>query len=213
MIKAVIFDFDGVIAESFDIKTNAFRKLFSKETKDAEEAIIKYHVQNGGVSRLEKFKYIYQNILKRELTEEKFKALCRDFSNLVMDEVVKCPYVKGAREFLEEGYKKFKFYVVSGTPQFEMEEIIKRKNIAAYFRKIYGSPPEKTISVKDILTTEGLLGEDAVYIGDALSDYEAAVVNSVKFIARINSNEELFNNIECIKIKDLSNIGEILRKL
>ncbi|GAF78578.1 unnamed protein product, partial [marine sediment metagenome] len=28
MIKAIIFDFDGVIVESSDIKTEAFRELF-----------------------------------------------------------------------------------------------------------------------------------------------------------------------------------------
>lgn len=43
-----IFDFDGVIVESADIKTNAFAELFEREGKDAEEKVVEYHLKNAG---------------------------------------------------------------------------------------------------------------------------------------------------------------------
>jgi len=49
-------------------------------------------------------------------------------------------------------------------------------------------------------------------VGDAMSDYIAALNNSVNFIARINNNESLFNNIQCLKVRDLSNLNTIIEQ-
>ena len=46
MVKALLFDFDGVILESADIKTAAYRRLFEREYPDKLEelpaSLIKY---------------------------------------------------------------------------------------------------------------------------------------------------------------------------
>ena len=55
-IKAIIFDFDGVIVESMDIKTQAFAHLFRKCSEDIIKKVIQLHLDNGGMSRYEKFK-------------------------------------------------------------------------------------------------------------------------------------------------------------
>ena len=43
MIKAIIFDYDGVIAESNFIKTEAMEILFEKEGKEIQSKVVKYH--------------------------------------------------------------------------------------------------------------------------------------------------------------------------
>ena len=63
MIKAIIFDFDGVIADSNNIKTDAFVKLFEGYPSNIKEMIRMFHLQNGGMSRFDKFRYIYANII------------------------------------------------------------------------------------------------------------------------------------------------------
>ncbi|MDD5437468.1 MAG: HAD hydrolase-like protein, partial [Candidatus Omnitrophica bacterium] len=84
MLRAIIFDFDGVLVESVDLKTGAFAKLFAAEGEDVVRKVVEYHLGNTGVSRFDKFRYIYKNILNRELSEEKFADLGRDFADLVM---------------------------------------------------------------------------------------------------------------------------------
>ena len=213
MIKAIIFDFDGVIVESLDIKTNAFPKLFEQEGEDVIKKIIDYHLKNAGVSRYEKIKYIYKEILNRPLADEVFQMLCDRFANLVVNSVVMAPYVKGAKEFLENYASKYKCFVASATPQREIEKIVQRRNIKHYFSAIYGSPFKKMDAVKDILVKEAIEPANAVYIGDALSDYIAARDNSVNFIARINKNESIFINSNCLKIKDLMNLDSMIETL
>ncbi|MBL7129817.1 MAG: HAD family hydrolase [Candidatus Omnitrophica bacterium] len=210
MIKAIIFDFDGVIAESVDIKTKAFAKLFEQEGEEIVKRVVDYHLSNTGVSRYEKFKHIYKEMLKKTLTEVEFQGLCNKFKNIVVDSVVKAPFVRGAKEFLENYVSKYKFFIASATPQDEIEDIVTQKQLLRYFMGVYGAPKKKTDIAKEIISDNNLLPEEIVYIGDALSDYEAANTNSINFIARINNNEHIFDDIYCIKMENLVNLEDIL---
>ena len=210
VLKVIFFDFDGVIVESVDIKTHAFAKLFEREGGDFVKRVVDYHLENTGVSRYEKFRYIYQEILNRPLMENEFQILCDKFANLVVENVVKAPYVKGTIEFLENYASKYKCFVVSATPQKEIEEIIQRRNIQRFFKGIYGAPTKKSDAVKNILLSEGIESSKAVYIGDAMSDYTAAKNNNVRFIARINGNEAVFTHVDCLKITDLTNLTDVI---
>ncbi len=213
MIKAIIFDFDGVIAESVDIKTEAFMELFKKEGKAAVKKIVNHHLVNAGVSRYEKFRFIYREILNRDLTDNEFKKLCDRFASLVVEAVVRAPCVKGAKEFLDAYAGSYKCFVASATPQPEIEEIIEKRGMERYFAGIFGAPKMKTDAVKEIVRSNGLSPEEVAYVGDAMSDYEAAENNRCHFIARINNNEPIFSAIDCIKVKDLNGLKEELDKL
>ena len=84
-ICIIIFDFDGVILESVSVKTEAFRKLFSFAPEHIDE-IIQYHKDNGGMSRYDKFRYIYKSILREDLTQQKFEELSEKFADIVFNE-------------------------------------------------------------------------------------------------------------------------------
>lgn len=215
MIKAIIFDFDGVLIESVDIKTNAFAKLFGSEGNEIVEKVVDYHLKNTGVSRFEKIRYIYKNMLNRDMSERTFDDLCQQFSHLVIDEVVNAPYVKGAKEFLDGYANKYLCYVASATPQGEIEEIVKRRHMMSYFKGVYGSPKKKGDIVREILAVSSAPSPQSfVYIGDAHSDYEAAKDNRVAFVARLNiTNEKLFRDMNCIKINNLISLQDIISTL
>jgi len=91
----------------------------------------------------------------------------------------------------------------------EMEEIINRRSMAKYFKRVYGAPKKKDDIVRKVIKINSLEPHGVVYIGDALSDYEAAKTNSVHFIARVIYDNHLFDNIDCLKVEDLN----VLRKM
>lgn len=214
MIKAIIFDFDGVIVESVDIKAKAFQRLFEGEGDDIVGKVTDYHLKNGGVSRFEKFRYIYKEFLERHLSEDELQSLCDRFSQLVVDAVVEASFVRGAKDFLEAYYAVYDFYIASATPHAEINKIIDKKNISHYFKKVYGSPQKKIDIVKTILSENALNPQDVIYVGDAVGDHEAAEDNGILFIARINEdNKTLFRDIDCLKTKDLENLQSILTSI
>ena len=213
MIKVIFFDFDGVIVESVDIKTEAFKKLFEYESEDVVKKIIEYHLNNMGVSRYDKFKYIYKEILNRVLSDGEFRMLCNKFADLVVNAVVSAPYVKGAREFLEKFASKYQCFIVSATPQEEIEEIVQKRGISCIFKAVYGAPTKKSDAVRFVLDKWGIKSNNALYVGDAMSDYIAAMNNSVNFIARINSNESIFADIQCLKVQDIGDLSTIIETI
>lgn len=188
ILKAIIFDFDGVLAESMNIKADAFASIFREYPKHVNK-IVKLHMDNGGMTRYRKFRIIYEDYLKKEYNDSIERELDRQFSLFVKQAVIECPEVKGAREFLQSYHKKTMLFVASGAPQKELINIVKKRGLYKYFKGIYGSPLDKIIIVKNILKKYKFKPDEVVLVGDAINDYRAAEKSGVKFIARIEKNK------------------------
>ena len=215
MIKALLFDFDGVILESAGIKTAAYRKLFEEMHPDKVEDFMEYHAVNTGISRYIKIQYFYEQILGIKITGKKKKELINKFSQIVFEKILRASFVKGMPEFLEENYKKFPLFVVTGTPNEEINSIIKKRKLNFYFKEIHGSPKEKKDIIFDILSRYKWNPEEVVFFGDAQSDLRAAEETGATFVARINDNPKALENckykimdFQGFKIKDLSIRGD-----
>jgi len=88
MIRAVIFDVDGVLIESAEIKTRAFEQLFAGYPDKVKE-IVDYHNKNAGLSRYVKFRYFYEKILGQKLSDQEEAELGERFSRIVLEQVLK----------------------------------------------------------------------------------------------------------------------------
>jgi len=188
MIRTVILDFDGVIFESVAVKTEAFRKLFSYVPEHVDE-IVQFHLYNGGMSRFDKFRYIYNNILNADLTQDKFEELSKKFAMIVFDEVIKNPFVPGAYEFLEKYHVKIPLFVVSATPEEELIQIIQNREMTHYFRKTFGAPRKKTECINEIVTLTGSPLETVIFVGDAKNDLDASCEAGIRFIGRVKMGD------------------------
>ncbi|MHA2052898.1 MAG: HAD family hydrolase [Candidatus Hodarchaeales archaeon] len=189
MLKVVVFDFDGVILESCDIKTVAFRKLFQDFPEHVED-FVEFHLKNMGVSRYKKFTHFYNNILDKPVDDKKLVELGSKFSDLVLDEIKICNFVPGALEFLENHSNRFKFFIASGTPQLELRTIVRERGLESFFKGIYGSPATKSGIIKKIMKEEHLKKEELVFIGDSETDFKEALKAQVQFIYRISRSTD-----------------------
>lgn len=179
---AIVFDFDGVLAESVDVKTRAFAELYRPYGPDIERAVVAYHLAHGGLSRFEKFRHYHRELLRQPLSKEEERALGERFSRLVEDAVVAAPWVRGAREFLEAHHRDLPFAVASGTPTEELRRVVERRGIAGFFRAIRGSPARKSAILRDLLAQFGVAPTRMLMIGDAITDYEGAAEAGTAFL-------------------------------
>ena len=181
-LQAIFFDFDGVIVDSNSTKTEAFRILFSDYNDEIIAQVIAYHQQNGGISRVEKIRYAHQHIIKKPLTDEEVMEWAAEYSNLVKEKVIAADWIKGAKEFLDTIQGSMPIFVISGTPESELREVIERRNISRYFNEIAGSPTKKPSHIRQLLYNYHLAPEHCIFVGDALTDYNAARETGLFFI-------------------------------
>ncbi len=99
--RAIVFDFDGVIVESVEIKNRAFGELFRADHPERVDEILRFQLENLGLSRLVKFPRIYEEILGLPFPDGELERLDREFSRIVFEGVLRCPFVPGAPELLE----------------------------------------------------------------------------------------------------------------
>ena len=202
MIKGIIFDYDGTIADSIHIKTAAFADLYRIYGEKIVNKVINFHLKNGGMSRFEKFKYYHKNFLNIDLSPEKIEELSDKFSKIVTTKVVKAPYVSGALEFISSN-KNYKMFISTATPQNEIITILNLKKTIKYFDIVLGSPKSKSEHIKLIINESKLKNNELVYIGDSFSDKEAADNNNVYFIGIDSEN---FFNSKTPTIKDFKSL-------
>jgi HAD superfamily hydrolase (TIGR01549 family) len=182
--RAVVFDFDGVILESIDVKTRAFVTLFDRWPEHADE-IRRLHLENAGLSRYEKFVRIHRDIIGVPLGDEELARLGDAFGRLIREEMLSCEFVPGARELLERlTADGLILFVASGTPEEEMREIVRARGLDRFFAAVYGSPATKAEILRRIVAERGYEPRELLFVGDALSDYAGARELSVSFVAR-----------------------------
>lgn len=180
---AVFFDFDGVICDSTDIKTNAFADLYASYGDEVVAKVREHHIQNGGISRYKKLAYFQRHILGKNSSDSEIERLATKFAGLVVERVVASPFVEGALEALEGLRDRcIPMFVVSGTPQEELREIIRRKSLEKYFKGVYGSPSPKSEILKYLLSKHHYPRDQCIFVGDALTDCEASRLVGIPFL-------------------------------
>ena len=182
MLKGIIFDFDGVIAESVQVKTDAFVSLYAQYGEDIIRKVIEHHEANGGMSRFDKIYLYHKSFLNKVITKEEITNLANQFSALVIDKVIAAPYVPGAFEYIQKSYKQYKLFISTGTPTAEIKQILNGRKIAHCFIDSFGSPENKTIHIKNILSNYNFNPEELIFYGDSKTDLEAANHTNIPFV-------------------------------
>ena len=205
--KTLVFDCDGVILDSNRIKTEAFSNVAMQFGAHAAEELVRFHVQNGGVSRYRKFEYLLVNILRRPSTVTEIESLASQYGLRVREQLLLCPMTLGLKE-LRKATPHINWVIVSGGDQAELQYIFAERGLISLFnRGIHGSPATKDeILSREIASRR--LGLPALFLGDSRYDHEAAQRAGLDFIF-IHQWTEFSDWREYCKINDIPAIKSI----
>lgn len=181
-IKNIIFDFDGVILDSVELKTQAFAELFKEFPKDKVQELLKFHLQNGGISRYHKIQHFFENIIYREISDGEISKYAEKYSELTKEKLCNPRYIiKETLDFIKKKQDCYNMHIASGADEQDLLEICERLDLTRYFLNIHGSPAKKDDLVKKILVNNNYKTKETILIGDSVNDFEVALNNNIYF--------------------------------
>lgn len=187
--KTLIFDCDGVILNSNEVKREAFRRVALPFGQDAADKFVHFHLRNGGMSRYQKFKYFLEEVVPIHSRPASQPAgayltisdLSATFASYISNGLKTCEIAPGL-DNLRKLMPRISWMVVSGSDQQELRQVLYERGVAHYFDAgIFGSPDSKDLIFKRELDS-GRIVQRAFYLGDSFYDYQVAQRAGIEFI-------------------------------
>jgi phosphoglycolate phosphatase len=165
MIKLIIFDFDGVIADTFELHYQTTLKFIPKATR---EELIAHSLNNPIEKPIIKF--------QKEDFKPYFELFSKNFSKNLFFPV---------KKVVKELSKKYPLVIVSSTGDAAVESAVELGGFNKDFKKIYGmdTHTSKIEKFKMIFRDFGVTSEECIFITDTIGDINEAKHLEIKTIA------------------------------
>lgn len=172
MIKGIIFDYDGVIVDSFENAIAAYREVFRHLglPRPDEDDNVRVAVSGGFINCLRGL----------GIKDDDLKAA----SLIYQREIIKRHHhiFPGVEEMIKELSTKYKLFVVSASHSLELKNKLGEAGLLGYFKDVMGGA-DNNIRKSDLMTSlleeYGYLPNEAVSVGDRAVDYMASIAAGI----------------------------------
>lgn len=179
---AWVFDCDGVILDSNNIKTSAFFDVTKRYGEAAAWKMVAYHKANGGVSRFAKFDWFLRTALNTPFDQSEHRHLCEDYGRIVKQKLIDSNYTDGFTATIDALNRNgIKPYIASGGLESELRDVFSARGISGCFAGIFGSPRTK-LQILEALANHGVKLNQGIFFGDARADFDAANSHGMQFV-------------------------------
>jgi len=180
--EVFVFDFDGTLVESNEIKLRAFYRV-AEHLDGSRERISSIMSNNPHWTRVEIFDELTRNFFTKDERAQASERLLRAYSKRTIDEVAHASEVKGACELLEElSLKQKDIYISSATPLPDLVELTQRRSLSGFIKDCFGAPEDKREHLANIKELSDCGWKDMLCIGDGDGDEAAALACGCEFI-------------------------------
>jgi len=186
--RVIVFDCDGVLLDSNNFKTGLFEEVLkAKGFPDREiEAFSRYQRTNFGISRYRLFQAVIDGQFGMRRAPS-LNSLLEEFGRRCRERYAIQPETPDLRPALERAAADSRaLYVVSGSDEIELREVLQKRQLDGYFAAVFGSPKSKSDNLWRVrehrVANGGVSSEPMVFIGDALADLQAATEASIDFV-------------------------------
>jgi len=171
--SSYIFDFDGVLFDTNNIKEKAIRKAVEKNSDDQNlvATFLEYFTSNNGLSREYKINKFFNSL--------ESKLILTDYNSILDSSLLDALPCDCSLELVKKLHNLNKnIFILSGGEESEIMKILTKFNILECFVSIYTSNTPKSSALEIIKENK----EECIFFGDSAIDYQAAQSANVKFL-------------------------------
>lgn len=182
MIKVIVFDFDGVIIDSEEIKQKGYSLMFSEFGEDIPQDAVSSARQThkqGGVGRLAVIHKIVDLLGK---DDSHVGIYAERYAHVVSGRLSKIAVSQEVIGVLGVVHSRFPLYINSLTPDEELLKLVDRLGIKHFFTKVLGASRSKVENLEQIATLEKVKPAEILFIGDTRGDEDAALNYGCEFL-------------------------------
>lgn len=179
--EILILDFDGVFVDSLEMKGKVFSNLFKDINSSKSEQILKHHFKNPALDRFQKIRTYSSWFYDNPLNKEDLKKLSSEFSNKVLEELLKIEPSKFILGLLKTRFDK-KNYISTKSTYYEVMKYLAHFSLNEFISEVFDNQIEKKDAIKKISKKNKINSHKIVFIGDSLEDKNSADESGCNFI-------------------------------
>lgn len=173
-IEAIIFDFDGTLADSAEVNLEATAEVLKRDPFTLEE--------------IEAFRTLtaQENMKKLGVKKRQLPGLLLRGQRIARENMHRIPAFPGIPEAIDQiGRKGYDRYILSTNSPRNINTFLGRNGLDGSITKVYGGADlfGKARRLSRLMRREGLLAAECVYVGDEQRDIEAAREAGIQCVA------------------------------
>ena len=219
MLKCVVFDFDGTLVDSNDIKRETFFAV-AHPWDSAGEVVAEVFKRWPAADRYKKTYKIAEGLISKGLlskgssVQEWASRLANEYTEQCENAIGSCAEIAGATQALNElSEKGFLLFVNSATPVEPLRELLKLRNWTHFFQSVYGAEACKADNLKQISSITGATQDEIVHVGDQPDDLFATEQFGCHFVAMADGDTRPVAKTSALVVQELRELPGLLTKL
>lgn len=208
-LRALFFDFDGVIMDSMHLKLEGYCLALAPYgfAESEVDRLMRLHM---GQSRRKIIRLVHLELTGREMPDPEFEralAIFNDHDDASRDRMRPLP---GSLEFIRRVHRDHFTAIVTGTPEDYILKTTAHHDLDGYFDIVRGSPDTKRAILAELMNDNGFAAEECLFIGDGRTDQDAADHHGVRFVGFDNGESSFEPGSAWRVVRDLNELSDLL---
>jgi phosphoglycolate phosphatase-like HAD superfamily hydrolase len=211
MIEGILFDFDGVIMDSMELKLDSYCHALERFRFPRDDIKSLQNLYTG-LSRHKVLVLVYEKLSGQRITDPIRTELYDRFADHDESSRSLMSPVPGSLPFLDAVHARFYTAIVTGTPDDVIERTVAFHKLGIYFDAVCGSPRSKQEIVEALIAGQNIDRDKFILIGDGKTDQDAAEACHIRFVG-LNQGAASFEPVRAWKVvSSLLDLHEVLEK-